>query len=47
MTIEKEIKDFLKYYSNKVPNPIHEPIRFAYFILTYKFYKERSKNEVG
>ena len=40
-------EEVLKMYDDMVehfgelPNPDHEPIRFAYYVRLYKYYKER------
>ena len=43
--IDEEIlqryEEFLKYYDYNVPSLEHEPIRFAYYVRNWKYYKER------
>jgi hypothetical protein len=36
--------EMLKEWGDKLPNPIHEPIRFAYYVRMYKYFKERNNN---
>jgi hypothetical protein len=43
--IEKFGKELVEHYGDKLPNPIHEPIRFAYYIKLFKY--ERQLNEHG
>jgi hypothetical protein len=38
MTVDEEIDAFLEYYGDDVPNPEHEPIRFAYYVRMYRLY---------
>lgn len=39
--IENMIEEMQKMFGDDLPNPIQEPIRFAYYIKLYKFYTER------
>ena len=36
----KMYDDMVEYFG-VLPNPDHEPIRFAYYVRLYKYYKER------
>lgn len=48
MTDEEATKiyeDMKEYFKKDMPNPEQEPIRFAYYMKLYKFYKERETNE--
>ena len=38
MTIEEEIQAFLEHYDYDVPNPEHEPKRFAYYVKMWRYY---------
>lgn len=35
-------EDMQKYFGHPLPDPIHEPIRFAYYVKLYKYYKQRN-----
>jgi hypothetical protein len=38
--VDKEIKEFLEYYEGyDIPNPEHEPIRFAHWVRVFKYYR--------
>jgi hypothetical protein len=42
MTVEEEIEDFIKFFGiENLPNPEHEPRRFAYYVRLYRYYKSR------
>jgi len=43
---DDDIKEFLKFYKNKVPNINQEPRRFAFYLKMWKYYKNRKKTEV-
>ena len=37
---DKEVKEFMEYYKDKdIPNPEHEPIRFAAWVRNFRYYK--------
>lgn len=43
-TLEKEINEFLEFYADKpLPNPEHEPIRFAAWVRNFRYYKQSEK----
>jgi hypothetical protein len=43
MTVEEEIEQFIKFYENdRIPDPEHEPIRFAYYVRLFR-YEQRIK----
>ena len=45
MTNEEIIKmyeEMVKMWGDKLPNPEHEPIRFAYYVRMYKYLKEKN-----
>ena len=45
---DQEILDFVKgmeEHFGELPNPEHEPRRYAYCIKMYRYYLERTKNE--
>jgi hypothetical protein len=39
--LQKLIAD-MKRFMGDLPDPEHEPIRFAYYLKLYKYYKENS-----
>lgn len=40
--IEDEIKEFLEYYEGRqLPNPEQEPIRFAFYVKMFRYWKSR------
>ena len=40
--IEKEIEEFLEYFKDsELPNPEHEPIRFAYYVRMFRYWKSK------
>ena len=40
--IEDEIKEFLEYYEGtELPNPEHEPRRFAYYVKMFRYWKSK------
>ncbi len=44
MTVEQEIEEFIKYFGiENLPNPEHEPRRFAYFVKLFRYYKSRNE----
>ena len=45
MTDEEIIKmyeEMVNMWGDKLPNPEHEPIRFAYYVKMYKYLKEKN-----
>ena len=40
---EKEIKEFIDYFGDALPNPEHYPMCFMHYVKLWKFYKERDK----
>lgn len=38
MTVDEKIQSFLHHFNYDVPNPEHEPIRFAYYLKLWKYY---------
>ena len=36
----KELED---YYGGNLPDPEHEPIRFAYYVKLFKYYKPKEE----
>ena len=37
-----EIEEFLEYYKDTdLPNPEHEPRRFAYYVLMFRYWKSK------
>ena len=42
---DEEINDFLKHYNHNIPDPIHEPIRFAMFVRMWRYHNgNKEKN---
>lgn len=37
--IQAIIKDMQEFFSTELPDPVQEPIRFAYYVKLYKYYK--------
>lgn len=45
--MNNEIEEFLEYYKDKqLPNPEHEPIRFAAWVRNFRYYKQQMNGEV-
>lgn len=45
MTIDDEIKEFLEYYEGvELPNPDHEPRRFAHYVKVFRYWKSQQQN---
>jgi hypothetical protein len=43
--VDKEIKEFLEYYEGyDLPNPEHEPIRFAHYVRAFRYHKYKLSN---
>jgi hypothetical protein len=36
---EEQVKEFIDYWGDTLPDPVHEPIRFSYYIKLYKHIK--------
>jgi hypothetical protein len=47
MTIEEQIEEFYQWYGDKLPNPEHEPLRFAYYVRMYQHTKSLMENNNG
>ena len=45
MTVEEEIQAFLEHYDYDVPNPEHEPRRFAYYVKLFNYTKDKNEAE--
>jgi hypothetical protein len=43
--IDSQIQQFLEHYDYDVPNPEHEPLRFAHYVKCWKYYIMRKQNE--
>jgi hypothetical protein len=43
--ILKAYEEIVQEWGDKLPNPEHEPRRFAYYVNMYKYFKERNKHE--
>jgi hypothetical protein len=41
----KMYEEMVEYYGEKLPNPEHHPIQFAYYVKLWKYYKERREND--
>lgn len=41
--IRKAYEEMLEIWGENLPNPEHEPIRFAYYVRMYRYYKERKE----
>jgi hypothetical protein len=37
----KILDEMREMFSTPLPNPEHEPVRFAYYVKLYKYYKAR------
>jgi len=44
MDYDKIARELVKMFGDKLPNAIHEPVRFAYYIKLYN-YEKALKNE--
>ena len=40
--LEKVVAEFESYFNGNIPDPKHEPIRFAYYVRLFKMYKENT-----
>jgi hypothetical protein len=40
--IEIAYNEMVEMWGDKLPNPEQEPIRFAYYVRMYKYYKEKN-----
>ena len=40
--IEEAYNEMIKMWGDKLPNPEQEPIRFAYYVRMYKYFKEKN-----
>lgn len=40
--IEEAYNEMVKMWGDKLPNPEQEPIRFAYYVRMYKYFKEKN-----
>ena len=43
--IEEAYNEMIKMWGDKLPNPEQEPIRFAYYVRMYKYFKEKNNVE--
>lgn len=43
---DDDIKQFLTFYKNEVPNINQEPKRFAFYLKMWKYAESRKKSEV-
>jgi hypothetical protein len=40
--IEAAYNEMVQMWGDKLPNPEQEPIRFAYYVRMYKYFKEKN-----
>lgn len=40
--IQQKYNEINEYFNGKLPNPIHEPIKFNYYLRLYDFYQKRA-----
>jgi hypothetical protein len=40
--IENAYNEMVEMWGNRLPNPEHEPLRFAYYVRMWKYYKEKN-----
>ena len=40
--IEASYNEMVEMWGDKLPNPEQEPIRFAYYVRMYKYFKEKN-----
>jgi len=43
--IEAAYNEMVKMWGDKLPNPEQEPLRFAYYVRMYKYFKEKNNVE--
>ena len=36
---DQQVKEFIEYWGDKLPHPVHEPIKFKYYMNLYKHIK--------
>ena len=41
--LEKVGQELIEMFGNNLPNDIHEPIRFAYYVRLYRYVKEKDE----
>jgi hypothetical protein len=42
---DEEIMAFLEHYNHNIPDPIHEPKRFAMFVKMWRYYNDTQQNK--
>ena len=45
MASDHEIKDFIKYFGDALPNPEHQPKAFEYYVRFWQYLKSRNPSE--
>jgi len=40
--IENAYNEMVEMWGDRLPNPEHEPLRFAYYVRMWKYYKEKN-----
>ena len=43
--IKAAYNEMVKMWGDRLPNPEQEPIRFAYYVRMYKYFKEKNNVE--
>lgn len=43
----KDVLDEMEKVMGPLPNPFQEPIRFAYYVKIWQFYKQRENKELN
>jgi hypothetical protein len=43
--IENAYNEMVEMWGDRLPNPEHEPLRFAYYVRMWKYYKEKNNVE--
>lgn len=41
--IQQKYDEINEYFNGRLPNPVHEPIQFGYYLRVYDFYQRRTK----
>lgn len=43
---ESEIKEFIEYFGDKLPDPTHQPLQFEWYVTLWELYNDRSDRQL-